>query len=84
LSSDLAASRCQKSRPSTEPLSFVGEDGFDGCVEKASQFESEGEAGIELSGFDGVDGLAGDFEVFGEVSLTPITLGAEDTKTVLH
>jgi hypothetical protein len=60
-------------------LLLVREDGFDGAVEEASKFESERETGIELAGFNGVDGLPGDFETLGEVGLAPVAFGAEDT-----
>jgi hypothetical protein len=40
---------------------FIRKDGFDGAVEQASEFEGERETGIELTGLDGVDGLARDF-----------------------
>jgi hypothetical protein len=30
------------------------------------------------------DGLAGDFEAFGEVRLAPVAFGAEDAETVFH
>jgi hypothetical protein len=38
-----------------EGLLLICEDGFDGAVEEASEFESEWKAGIELAGLDGVD-----------------------------
>jgi hypothetical protein len=63
---------------------FIREDGFDGAVEEPSEFEGEREAGIELAGFDGVDGLARDFEAFGEVGLAPVAFGAEDAEAVFH
>ena len=46
-------------------LFFIGEDGFDGAVEETGEFEGERETGIKLARFDGVDGLAGDFETLG-------------------
>ena len=63
---------------------FVGEDGFDCGVEDTSEFEGERETGIELAGFDGVDGLAGDLEALGEVGLGPVAFGTEDTQAVIH
>jgi hypothetical protein len=67
-----------------ECLFFVGEDGFDGTVEEASEFEGEREAWIKFAGFDRVDGLAGDFEALSEVRLTPVAFGAKDAEAVLH
>jgi hypothetical protein len=65
-------------------LFFIREDGFYRAVEEASEFEGERETGIELAGFDGVDGLAGDFETLGEVGLAPVAFGAEDAEAVFH
>jgi hypothetical protein len=65
-------------------LLFIGEYGFNGGVEDASEFECEWETRVELTGFDGVDGLAGDFEALSEVCLTPIALGAQDAEMILH
>ena len=65
-------------------LGFVGKDGFNGAVEEACEFEGEWEAGVELAGLDGVDGLTGDFETLGEVCLRPVAFGAEDAEAVLH
>jgi hypothetical protein len=65
-------------------LLLIREDGFDGAVEEASEFEGEWQTGIELAGLDGVDGLARDLESFGEVCLAPVTFGAEDTEAVFH
>jgi hypothetical protein len=65
-------------------LLFIREDGFDGAVEEASEFEGEGETGIELAGLDGVDGLARDFETLCEVRLAPVAFGAEDAEAVFH
>ena len=65
-------------------LLFVSEDGFDGAVEEASEFEGQWEAGVEFAGLDGVDGLAGDLETLGEVGLGPVVFGTEDTESVLH
>ena len=68
----------------TEPLLFVGEDGFDGGIEETSEFEGEWETGIELTCLDGVDGLPRDFEALSEVGLAPIAFGTENTEPVLH
>ena len=57
-------------------LLLVGEDGLDGAVKEAGEFEGEREAGIVFAGLDGVDGLAGDLEFLGEVGLRPVTFGA--------
>ena len=65
-------------------LLFVGEDGFDGAVEEASEFEGQWETGIELAGLDGVDGLAGNLEALSEVGLGPVAFGAEDAEAVFH
>jgi hypothetical protein len=65
-------------------LFFIREDGFDGAVEEASEFEGKREAGIELAGLNGIDGLTGDFETLCEIGLAPVALGAEDTEAVLH
>ena len=65
-------------------LVFVGEDGFDGAVEEASEFEGERETGIELAGLDGVDRLPRDFEALGEIGLAPVAFGAEDAEAIFH
>jgi len=67
-----------------EGLLLICEDGFDGTVEETGEFEGEWETGIELAGLDGVDGLAGDLESFGEVGLAPVLFGAEDAEAVFH
>src|ERR1700679_210178 len=53
-------------------LLFVRENGFDGAVEEASEFEGERQAGIEFPCLDRIDGLTRDFETFGEVCLGPV------------
>ena len=63
---------------------YVGEDGFYGEVEEASEAESEGERRIVSAGFDGVDGLTGDFEAVGEILLRPGAFGAEDAEAIIH
>jgi hypothetical protein len=65
-------------------LDLVDEDGFDGGFEETGEFEGQGEAGIVLAGLNGVDGLAGDLEAFGEVGLGPVAFGAEDAESVVH
>ena len=65
-------------------LLFVSEDGFDGAVEEASEFEGQWEAGVEFAGLDGVDGLTRDLEALGEVGLGPVAFCAEDAEAVLH
>ena len=61
--------RCHSSEDGRETvcgrLLFIGEDGFDGAVEEASEFEGKRETGVELAGLDGVDGLPRDLETFG-------------------
>jgi hypothetical protein len=65
-------------------LLFIREDGFDGAVEEAGEFEGERETRVELTGLDGVYGLTGDFEAFSEVGLAPVVFGAEDAEAVFH
>jgi hypothetical protein len=65
-------------------LVLVNEDGLDGGFEETGEFEGQWEAGVVLAGLDGVDGLAGDLEAFGEVGLGPVAFGAEDAKAVVH
>jgi hypothetical protein len=45
------------------------EDRLDRPAEEAGDAECEGQAGVVLACLDGVDGLAGDAEVFGQVAL---------------
>src|SRR2546427_11371582 len=65
-------------------LWFVDEDGFDGGVEKAGEFEGQRETGVVLAGLDCVDGLAGDLEFLGEVGLGPVAFSAEDAEAIVH
>ena len=67
-----------------ECLFFVGEDGFDGTVEEASEFEGEWKAWIKLAGLDCINRLPGDFKSLSEVRLTPVAFGAKDAEAVLH
>jgi hypothetical protein len=71
-------------RVEVRALFFIGEDGFDGAVEEASEFEGEWETGIELAGLDGIDGLTRDFEAFGKIGLGPVAFGTEDAEAILH
>ena len=43
----------------------VGKDDFNGLVEEACDAEGERQRGVVFTGFDGVDGLAGNFEFLG-------------------
>src|SRR6266849_3072884 len=53
-------------------------------AEELGDFKGQGEAGVVLFGFDGVDGLAGDAEFLGEVGLGPVEQGAQIAHAVFH
>src|SRR6185437_1453217 len=65
-------------------LRFVVEDLLDGQGEDAGDAEGEGERRVVAAGLDGVDALAGDLELLGEVGLRPAAEGAEIFETVIH
>jgi len=46
-------------------------DVLDGQFEKARQFEGQGQARVVLFRFNGVDGLPGNAQFFGQVRLRP-------------
>ena len=51
-------------------------------MEEAGELECERQRGIVPARLDGVDGLAGDAELLGEVRLRPATLRAEDAERI--
>lgn len=59
-------------------------DGFDWLLEHSRNIESERETGIIFSDLNGVHGLPRHPKVRGKVRLRPVTLGAQNSKTVLH
>lgn len=57
---------------------------FDAHTEEPGGPEGEREAGIELACLDGVDGLPGYIEGVGQLGLSPVALGAQHLKPILH
>jgi hypothetical protein len=68
----------------SECLLFIREDGFDGAIEEASEFEGEWEARVEFSGLDSVHRLPRDFESLSKIGLTPVAFSAENAEAVFH
>jgi hypothetical protein len=65
-------------------LRFGLKDGVNRLFEKPRNIEGKRQAGIVLPILNGIDGLPRHPEVRGEISLRPVTLGAQNAKTVLH
>ena len=59
-------------------------DGFDRVAKKLRDVESQGEAGVVLFRFNGVNGLTRDVQTLGEVGLRPASLCAENSKPAFH
>ena len=60
-----------------DPSLFVGiEDVLNLLFEKTSNLEGQWESGIVFAGFDGINGLPGNLELFGKGCLRPLSLGS--------
>src|ERR1700733_6973428 len=59
-------------------------NGFDWLLEQSRNVEGEWQAWIVLPALNGIHGLPRHSEVRGEVRLRPITLGAQNAKSVFH
>ncbi len=57
---------------------------LDGLREEPGQPKGQGQRGSRLAAFQGVDGLTRNAEPFGQISLRPIALRAQDFETVSH
>ncbi len=60
-----------------DPCLFAGiEDVLNSLPEKVGNLECQWESGIVFAGLDGINGLPGNLELFGESGLGPLTLGS--------
>jgi len=59
-------------------------DRLDGLIEELGEAKGERQAGIVLTSFNGVHGLARNSQPVGQFRLRPFTLGAKNAKPILH